>query len=206
MKDYFLVLLMGYFIGHIQFAYIIGKLWKKQDIRQLGSGNSGASNFVQHLGVKTGILIGLLDILKAFLSIYFMKKIFPSLADDYTAIYLNGFGVIMGHNFPLFMKFKGGKGTASSLGMIFGINPLYGIISFFIVLLITLITNYIAIGAMALPVILLVLALVNNYGLIPILISIILIVIAVSLHIKNFVRIKNHEEKGLRQTSFIKKH
>lgn len=205
MKDYLLVLLMGYFIGQIQFAYIIGRLWKKQDIRKLGSGNSGASNFVQHLGVKTGILIGLLDILKAFISILIMKKIFPAFGNDYTAIYLNGFGVIMGHNFPLFMKFKGGKGTASSLGMIFGINPLYGLASFFIVLAITLITNYIAIGAMALPIILLVLALVNNYGMVPIIISLILLAIGLSLHIKNFKRIKNHEEKGLRQTSFRKK-
>mgnify|MGYP001408393494 FL=1 len=111
----------------------------------------------------------------------------------------------MGHNFPLFMKFKGGKGTASSLGMIFGINPIYGLVSFFIVLAITLITNYIAIGAMALPIILLVLALVNNYGLVPIIISLILLAIGLSLHIKNFKRIKNHEEKGLRQTSFRKK-
>ncbi|MCL2461297.1 MAG: glycerol-3-phosphate 1-O-acyltransferase PlsY [Defluviitaleaceae bacterium] len=107
-------LVIGYAFGCIQSAYIISKLMAGIDIRQHGSGNAGASNVQRVLGNRTGALVLACDILKAvaaYFVCYFAFRALP-LAGLYA-----GIGVILGHNFPFFLKFKGGRGIASSVGL-----------------------------------------------------------------------------------------
>ncbi len=121
---------------------------QKQDIRTLGVGNAGASNTVTVFGWKMGVVVAILDILKAIISILVIRYLFKN--SDIFSLYLNGTSVILGHNYPFFMKFRGGKGTASTIGMLFGINYKLGILGVLVILSITLLTDFIALGTISL--------------------------------------------------------
>ena len=148
MERYALIILLGYIFGCLQWSYILGKIIKKKDIRSLGVGNAGASNTVTVFGWKMGVVVGILDISKAIISIIIIRYILKS--TDMLSIYLNGTSVILGHNYPFFMGFKGGKGTASTVGMLLAINYKLGLLGILVILLVTLFTDYIALGTMAL--------------------------------------------------------
>lgn len=153
MKNYIIVLIIGYLFGCFQASYIIGKLFKKVDIRTLGNGNAGASNTVVAFGWKYGVVVGLLDIVKAILSIMLVKFILSNiLSYGHTPflLYLNGLSVILGHNYPFYMGFKGGKGTASLIGMLSAIDYRIAIIGIAAIVAITLATDYIALGTISL--------------------------------------------------------
>ena len=148
MERYLIVITLGYIFGCLQWSYILGKLLKKQDIRNLGGGNAGASNTVTVFGWKMGVAVGLLDILKAIISIIIIRYILKS--TDMFELYLNGTSVVLGHNYPFFMGFKGGKGTASTVGMMLAINYKLGLLGILVIFLVTVLSDYIALGTMAL--------------------------------------------------------
>ncbi|MDD5613496.1 MAG: glycerol-3-phosphate 1-O-acyltransferase PlsY [Candidatus Omnitrophica bacterium] len=106
-------ILASYCIGGIPFAFIITKLFSKIDIRTKGSGNVGATNVLRVLGPLPGILVLVLDGLKGFLVIKFAPQ---------NAVYLSGLAVIIGHCWTPFLKFKGGKGVAATLGVLAGLS------------------------------------------------------------------------------------
>lgn len=109
-------IILGYLIGSIPWALIIGKLFYQTDIRQHGSGNLGGSNAGRVLGKKAGIIVTLLDALKAFFVMwicYFFSK---------ESIVYAGLAVCIGHCFPIFAHFKGGKAVASTMGYYLGIS------------------------------------------------------------------------------------
>lgn len=192
--------IIGYLFGCLQWSYILSKTFLKVDIRTLGGGNAGASNTVISLGWKWGILVAILDILKAIISILIIKHLFKIsyLEQDLSLLYLNGLFVILGHDFPFFMGFKGGKGAASLFGMIIGIDYRLGIIGFFVIFLVTVITDYIALGTLCLNLFLLFSAIYLKLGYGPIIISLIITLIAFYLHIPNIKSIIRKEENGLR--------
>ncbi len=95
-----------------------------------------------------GVVVAILDILKAIISILVIRYLFKN--SDIFSLYLNGTSVILGHNYPFFMKFRGGKGTASTIGMLFGINYKLGILGVLVILSITLLTDFIALGTISL--------------------------------------------------------
>ena len=134
--------LTGYLIGCINLSYMIARL-KGFDIREHGSGNAGASNVIITVGKKAGAFVALFDIFKAFFAIKLMRIFFPGmfLIGAITAV-----AVIMGHIFPFYMGFKGGKGFASLGGSILALD--YRI--FFVLLIVTIfvvfITNYVCFG------------------------------------------------------------
>ncbi len=109
----FLFLVAAFFFGAVPYAYIIAKIFSKLDIRKEGSGNVGATNVLRVLGPLPGILVLVLDILKGFLVVKFAPQ---------NIIYLSGFLVIVGHCWTPFLKFKGGKGVATTLGVLAGIS------------------------------------------------------------------------------------
>lgn len=192
--------IIGYLFGCLQWSYILSKTFLKVDIRTLGGGNAGASNTVISLGWKWGILVAILDILKAIISVLIIKYLFKIsyLETNIFLLYLNGLFVILGHDFPFFMGFRGGKGAASLFGMIVGIDYRFGIIGFFVIFLVTIITDYIAIGTLCLNLFLLSFTIYFKLGYGPIIISLILTFIAFYLHIPNIKSIMKKEEKGLR--------
>lgn len=107
----------GYLFGSVPFALVIGKLFYKTDIRQHGSGNLGASNAGRVLGKGAGISVTVLDVLKAF----FAMTLFHFIQDNHLVTLTAGFFATMGHAFPLFAGFKGGKSVATYYGFLLGV-------------------------------------------------------------------------------------
>lgn len=141
-------LFIGYCFGCIQTAYLLGRFFAKIDIREHGSGNSGATNVLRVMGTKMGILVFAVDIIKAVLGYLVCSLIFGGIGTFYNGgselsylpgIY-GGIGVILGHNFPFFLGFKGGKGSASGIGVILATDIRVALISY-IVGIITLATS-----------------------------------------------------------------
>lgn len=203
MDKYILVVIIGYLFGCLQWSYILGKLIKKTDIRTQGGGNAGASNTVTVFGWKMGVAVGLLDILKAIISILVIRYLFQ--ISDVFSLYLNGTSVILGHNYPFFMKFKGGKGTASTLGMLFGIDYRLGIIGFLVILIVTLATDFIAIGTMSLVTFLVIATIYLGYGWASLALAVFIALQSVYKHIPNLKRIIARNESGLRDALKKKK-
>jgi glycerol-3-phosphate acyltransferase PlsY len=120
-----LLLLLAYLIGAIPFSVIAGKVLKGIDVREYGSGNAGATNTFRVLGKKAGIPVLLLDVFKGFLAVdlVWFTSYVPS-----TEIYINlqlafGIAAVLGHVFPVYAGFRGGKGVATLLGFMIGVFP-----------------------------------------------------------------------------------
>ena len=150
-------LIIGYFIGALlQTAYWYGKR-QNIDVRDYGSGNSGATNVIRTLGKKAGIITAMGDILKVFLSALICWLIFRGTGMPTALIFLySGLGTIIGHNYPFFMGFKGGKGVATTAGVIISlffqpnalwVMTLIGVITFFGVLILT---RYVSLASLVL--------------------------------------------------------
>ena len=199
MRDLMLAALIGYLIGNIQASYLLGKLLKKVDIRTLGQGNAGASNAVESLGWKFGVLVALIDILKGVAAILLVKFMFSVGFNKEGALllYTAGYFAILGHIYPFYMKFKGGKGTATLIGILLGMNPVYGIIAMFILAGVTFATDYIAIGTLSLLFYVLFMTIFKDLGLWPVMITIAGGLLSIWLHLPNFRRIQNGQETRL---------
>ncbi|HZJ87227.1 MAG TPA: glycerol-3-phosphate 1-O-acyltransferase PlsY, partial [Erysipelothrix sp.] len=140
--------LIGYLIGSIPFALVIGKVFYKVDIREHGSGNLGGTNAGRTLGAKAGISVAILDILKAFIAIVIVSFIDPN-----TMIYA-GFFATIGHCYPIFANFKGGKAVSTAAGFLVSIavmithNPLHVIIPLVIVFTVLYFTKMVSLSTM----------------------------------------------------------
>ncbi len=139
--DRLLCILIGYCFGVFQTAFIYGKL-HGIDIREHGSGNAGTTNSLRVLGKKAGIIVLLGDILKCILAVVVSWLLFHNTAKDYMPLLqlYAGAGAILGHNFPFYLKFKGGKGIATTAGLILSLPwPFVAVLCplFFTILFIT---------------------------------------------------------------------
>jgi glycerol-3-phosphate acyltransferase PlsY len=111
--------LIAYLLGSIPFAYIAGRLKKGIDIRQVGGGNLGALNVIREIGLSAGLAVLFADITKGILSIFIAQWL--SLSRIWT--FIAGFAAVCGHNWPVFLRFKGGKGAATTLGVLLALVP-----------------------------------------------------------------------------------
>ncbi|MBE5963524.1 MAG: glycerol-3-phosphate 1-O-acyltransferase PlsY [Lachnospira sp.] len=147
-------LAIGYVFGLFQTGYIYGRL-HNIDIREHGSGNAGTTNAMRTLGKKAGIITYIGDALKTVLSAVVVHFLFGRDSGDmeFVLILYSGFGAILGHNFPFYLKFKGGKGIAASSGVIMTIFPFNLIIPFlelFTFVIVTAISKYVSLGSLCL--------------------------------------------------------
>lgn len=141
---YILVILIGYLLGCSNMAWYLAKA-AKADLRSGGSGNLGASNTVLQLGWKAGILTALHDIAKASLAVLIAKWLFPQLEYAGAAA---GVACVLGHIFPFYLKFRGGKGFASYFGMTLALNWKLALAVGIAIIAVTLITDYIVCGTL----------------------------------------------------------
>lgn len=118
------LLFIGYLLGLIQSSYIMGKT-KKMDIREHGSGNAGTTNALRVMGLKAGLIVFLGDFFKALIPCLIIRKLFGDAQSGLVYIYIfyTGLGVILGHNYPFYLGFKGGKGVASTVGVLGAVDP-----------------------------------------------------------------------------------
>lgn len=202
MSRILIVIVIGYLFGCFQTSYIIGRLIKKVDIRELGNGNAGASNTTVSLGWKYGILVGLIDILKAIFSILIIKYLFGTEVSKsflLFLLYLNGLFVIIGHDYPFYLGFRGGKGTASLVGMLLIIDIRLGLIGILTIVLVTIITDYIALGTMGLLVSLILGTIILNPNPGNIIVAFSIAALSVYKHIPNIRNIVDGTENGLKK-------
>ena len=217
MKIMFLIII-SYFIGSISFARLIAKMHGK-DLRQVGSGNLGATNLSRACGKKWAYLCFGLDVLKGFAPSFTARIILISASETPATLALwlaVGTAAILGHIFPFYLKFKGGKGVATSFGVVLGIWPYYavpGIICFGLWAVIVLTWRYISLGsiiaATVFPLIMIILtAVLENWRfdtVWPLIVSaVILCLLVIFLHRANIKRLlEGTENKVLQKNSEV---
>ncbi len=137
-----LLIIFSYLIGSVSFGYLIAKTLKGVDIRKIGSGNAGATNISRLMGFKFAVIVLALDALKGLLAI-----LIPSFLGAGTWVILFcGLAVIIGHNWPVFFAFKGGRGAATTLGVFLGLAPLPTLVVFGLFITIILTSRYVSLG------------------------------------------------------------
>ncbi len=146
-----LFIILGYCFGMIQSAYFVGRHYKI-DMREHGSKNLGTTNALRTLGAKAGIIVFILDLVKPMLAILvsslLAKYVFTN--TDYAReliVLYTGFGVMLGHNYPFYLGFKGGKGVACTIGTILVLSPLLLLIIFAVGVIIVAISRYISLAS-----------------------------------------------------------
>lgn len=143
-KIYVICLILGYLLGNVQFAVILSRLLYHDDVRLHGSGNAGSTNMLRVFGLKSGVLTFIGDFLKGAAAVLIGR----CLGGD-KAAYAMALGTVLGHDFPAFFKFKGGKGVASSIGVICMLHPLIGILTSLAGVGIAFFTKVISVGSMS---------------------------------------------------------
>ncbi len=189
-----LTILISYLIGCFSSAYFLGKISKNIDIRSYGSGNAGATNALRILGKKIGVLTLVLDIIKGMIAVYIGNMIL-----GFNGQLLSSIFVVIGHNWPIFLRFKGGKGVATSLGAILMFNWKAGLLCLLIAIIVVLITKYVSLGSIiasaSAPIIML---LVSNEKNIYLYITIsFLAILSICRHKANIIRLYNREERKI---------
>lgn len=149
-----LLLVIGYFIGNIETGYIFGKI-HKMDIRNYGSGNAGATNTLRVLGAKAGLVVFLGDFCKSLIPCLVVRFIFrDNISLSYIYMLYIGLGVVLGHNFPFYLGFKGGKGVASTAGIIMALDIRIAVVCLIVFIITVAITRYVSLGSIFVMIIL----------------------------------------------------
>ena len=139
-----LIIISCYLLGSIPFGYIVGKLFKKIDVREFGSGNIGATNVLRILGTPLASLVAIGDIGKGIFSIYLVQYLY---IDNLLILSIAGLAVICGHDWSLFLGFKGGKGIATTFGVVFALNPTISILALIIWGVVLITTRYVSLSS-----------------------------------------------------------
>ncbi len=139
--------LLAYLLGSIPFSYILGRYFRHEDIRKYGSGNIGTTNSYRVFGKFIGTSVLILDTVKAGLLVYLIKNniIFPGTEMFHPLVY--GFASVLGHIFPVWFKFRGGKGVATSFGLLLAYSPVLALALIPAFFLIAIITRYISLAS-----------------------------------------------------------
>ena len=184
--EYLIIALGSYLLGSIPFGFILTKIFLKKDIRDIGSGNIGATNALRTGNKALGYTTLLLDITKAILPVLYVKFNYP----DY--IFIASLSTFLGHVFPIWLKFKGGKGVATYVGILFSINIILGLIFIVSWAATFLISKFSSLSSLTASLIIPVyLIIFENYNSI---FFIIMFVLIFYTHRENVKRLKNKEE------------
>lgn len=203
MATYIVVAIIAYLLGSISFSVIISKKMAGFDVREKGSGNAGSTNVLRTVGKKAAALTLLCDCLKgviALLIAYAAGKIMKDL-DGSLLVQLAGIFVVLGHTFPVFFKFKGGKGVATSLGVLLVTNWQIGLICLVFALILMALTRFVSLGSVAAAILFPVLTIfINTNYLVPgnyIIFGVILAVLVIFNHRANVKRLLTGTENKL---------
>lgn len=198
-----LYILLAYFIGAIPSSVWIGKKFYNIDVREHGSGNAGATNTFRVIGKKAGVIVLLLDILKA----WFATAVLSSISNNPSIDYMLALGLVavLGHVFPIYIGFRGGKGIASLLGVIIAVHPLASLYSIIVFITTLLISRFVSLSsilaAFAFP-ILIIFHFQNTHKSL-IIFSIMVAVLVIFTHKKNIERLFKKEETKVLLTKKI---
>lgn len=196
--QFLLVGLIAYLLGAIPFTLIIGKVFYKRDPRLHGSGNLGATNSLRVLGGKAAIAVVLLDVLKAILAVVIARFIVP--ADTYGidisswALIVASFFAILGHAYSPYIRFRGGKGVATSAGCLIAMHPIAAVICIAVFFIVAFATRYVSLGSLALAIVYPITVAIFYRQLPFVVFSILAAVLVIWLHRPNIKRLIKGEE------------
>jgi len=190
MNIVWIILIVGaYLLGSVPSAYILVKMRKGIDIRKVGSGNVGSTNTIRAAGRSTGIAVFFMDSLKG----YFPALIGLLYAGETLAV-LAGLAAFIGHLYPIWLSFKGGKGVATTIGIAFALMPLQASLTFAFWFLVLLLTGYVSVASCAGGVFLAVSTLFSNHAPIVYVVFSLITIVIILRHRRNFCNIKNGTE------------
>ena len=185
--ELFIIGMISYLMGSIPFGLILTKIFLKKDIREIGSGNIGATNALRTGNKLIGYSTLMLDVLKAVIPVLYVKINLPD------ALYISALFAFIGHVFPVWLKFKGGKGVATYVGILFSLNIIFGLVFGICWLIIFFISKYSSLasltGSLSVPVYILIFQ-----GLENVFFYVIMFILIFFTHRENIKRLKNKEE------------
>ena len=184
--DYLIIIIISYLVGSVPFGFILTKFFLKKDIRDIGSGNIGATNVLRTGNKLIGYLTLILDIFKAAIPVIYIKLNFPDL------LYISSLTIFLGHVFPIWLKFRGGKGVATYVGILFSINLFLGFIFCISWLLVFFLSKYSSLSSLVASFCIPLYLIFTNGE--QIIFFVILFVLIFYTHRENIKRLKNKEE------------
>ena len=159
MLNYIIIAVLAYLLGSISFGMIVAKLAGGPNLREVGSKNTGATNVLRVMGLKIGLIVFVLDILKALIACL-IGRVWLGL----NGAMLAGLAVVIGHNWPCFFQFKGGKGVASTLAVMLLTFPIPAIICYVVAIALITTTKYVSLGSITLAALFAILVIATNWA------------------------------------------
>ena len=195
--NYLFLISIVYFFGSIPFAYILPKIFGLGDIRKLGSGNVGATNVLRAGNKLLAIIVLAFDIIKGFAPLFILKNYYHNELSEIIILFI-GSAAILGHIFPIWLKFKGGKGVATYIGFLFAINYIFGIIFIITWLLIAFLKKYSSLASITSLVLLPLFVMLFSYEKQIIYLLILINLIIIFKHYSNIYRLINKSETKIK--------
>ena len=195
--NYLFLISIVYFFGSIPFAYILPKIFGLGDIRNIGSGNVGATNVLRAGNKLLAIIVLAFDIIKGFAPLFILKNYYHNELSEIIILFI-GSAAILGHIFPIWLKFKGGKGVATYIGFLFAINYIFGIIFIITWLLIAFLKKYSSLASITSLVLLPLFLMLFSYEKQIIYLLILINLIIISKHYSNIYRLINKSETKIK--------
>ena len=195
--NYLFLISIVYFFGSIPFAYILPKIFGLGDIRNLGSGNVGATNVLRAGNKLLAIIVLAFDIIKGFAPLFILKNYYHNELSEIIILFI-GSAAILGHIFPIWLKFKGGKGVATYIGFLFAINYIFGIIFIITWLLIAFLKKYSSLASITSLVLLPLFLMLFSYEKQIIYLLILINLIIISKHYSNIYRLIHKSETKIK--------
>jgi len=197
-----LIITICYLLGSVPFGYIVGKLFKKIDIREFGSGNIGATNALRILGPPLASFVVIGDIGKGIFSIYLVQYFN---IDSSLILAIAGLAVICGHDWSLFLGFKGGKGIATTFGVVFALNPTISLLALIVGGVVVITTRYVSLASIFAIISIFIFTILFKQPYEYIIFSAIILVLGIFKHKDNIERLKSKKERKIGEKIKIEK-
>ena len=182
---------IAYLIGSISFSTLIGRWFGKIDIREHGSGNAGATNTLRVLGARYAIIVLLADIAKGIIAVLLAKALGGG---NPWVTYISALAVIVGHNWPIYFGFRGGKGVATTIGVLLVLMPKSLLTACLIAVILIAITRYVSLGALVLTVLTPIVGILYHSGTGKVILAVVIAVLTIWRHRKNIERLLRGQE------------
>jgi len=197
-----LIIISCYLLGSVPFGYIVGKLFKKVDIREFGSGNIGTTNAFRILGPPLASLVLIGDVGKGIFSVYLVRLLN---IDNLLIITIAGLAVICGHDWSLFLGFKGGKGIATTFGVVFALNPIISVLAVTVWGIVLITSKYASLSSICALISIFIFTIIFKQPYEYILFSAIIMILGIFKHKENIKRLKSGKERKIGEKIKIKK-
>jgi len=182
---------LAFLVGSIPTGVIITRLVRGSDIRQVGSGNIGASNVARAAGIKIGALVAVLDIVKGAAPVVFGR----GLGLDHRALAIVGLAAVLGHDFSIFLRFRGGKGVATTLGVLLALTPVPALIAVAVWVVVMTLSRYSSLASLAALAVLPALVALAHQPAEYVVLAVVLALLGIAKHWENIIRLRHGTER-----------